>query len=321
METLRDMLSHDWGATPFGERVDWPDSLAGAVDICAESTFPTMVFSGTDFLSICNDRCQFAFGDNLAYVPGKPGAAAFTGFWPVIGPALESVFGIGAPFRGDDLLLPVHRHGFIEEAYFTFSAIPLRVAGGAVAGVLASFAETTDHFLRERRMQTIASLVGNLAEARDYASALSPVNAALSCNPQDLPFSTLYLIDRGNHTARLMMYTGPDIGPGVLAHQVPLHQCGAHAVHHPVALAAQGSEAAIFTASAVLAGDLRYGASPEPATLVIALPFSLPRQAAIEGVFIAGVNPRRPLDASYRAFFDLIVAHLAVRLASVAKGT
>lgn len=63
--------------------------------------------------------------------------------------------------------------------------------------------------------------------------------------------------------------------------------------------------------------DPAWGAWPEPTTRAIVSPIVKSGQrAGVTGVLIAGINPRRALDDSYRGFFDLVTGHMATAVAN-----
>lgn len=56
----------------------------------------------------------------------------------------------GEPIYLDDISFVMHRHGFPEQAHFSFSYTPVRAEGGDVAGVFCACAETTGTVVAER---------------------------------------------------------------------------------------------------------------------------------------------------------------------------
>ena len=86
--------------------------------------------------------------------------------------------------------IPVTRYGFEEEAYFTFTFSPLRDDAGRIAGILQPVFEVTATVLSERRAETLRMLTPS-GSLEPVADAL----AALSRNPQDVPFALIYLWD------------------------------------------------------------------------------------------------------------------------------
>ena len=60
-----------------------------------------------------------------------------------IGPMLTSVLRSGQPTWSKDELLPMNRHGYWEETYWTWSFSPLHDDAGAVRGVVTVATDAT----------------------------------------------------------------------------------------------------------------------------------------------------------------------------------
>src|SRR5205823_5589603 len=56
------------------------------------------------------------------------------------------------------------------------------------------------------------------------------------------------------------------------------------------------------------------GLSDQPITMAVALPVTARATERPWGVFVAGVNPARPLDTEYRTFFGLVAGQLATAI-------
>jgi signal transduction histidine kinase len=63
-------------------------------------------------------------------------------------------------------------------------------------------------------------------------------------------------------------------------------------------------------------GDLPGGPWPESSQAALVLPIAAPGQNRPAGFFVAGLSPRRVVDADYRSFFDLIAGHISTALAN-----
>jgi PAS fold len=99
-------------------------------------------------------------GAGSAAQPGKPGEAVWIEIWDIIGPMLTSVMASGQATWSEDLLLPMNRHGYGEEAYWTFSYSPLHDDEGTVRGVFTAVTETTERVVGERRLAVLQDLAG-----------------------------------------------------------------------------------------------------------------------------------------------------------------
>ena len=74
--------------------------------------------------------------------------------------------------------MPLGRHGFLEECYFTWSYSPVRGSGGAIGGVINIATETTEEVLARRRVELLGVLAEQLARvshADQVAAVALPV--------------------------------------------------------------------------------------------------------------------------------------------------
>ncbi len=100
--------------------------------------------------------------------------------------------GVGA----DDWMLPLDRHGYLEERYFTFSYSPIRDESGGVGGILVTVTETTGRVLGERRLRTLRDLAASAGQIQREEDAWRGAAAALEAAALDVPFALIYRIDR-----------------------------------------------------------------------------------------------------------------------------
>ena len=91
------------------------------------------------------------------------------------------------------------RHGYLEEAYFTYSYSPIRDETGGVAGVFTAVTETTDRVLNERRLRTVREL-GDISAvtAEMMQQACDAALAVLARSRADIPFASIYLFNAEN---------------------------------------------------------------------------------------------------------------------------
>ena len=83
-----------------------------------------------------------------------------------IGPLIDRAFA-GEAVWHEDLPLTLHRKGFDETAYFTFSYTPVHDEKGAVAGMFCACTETTGRVLFARRQAFRVELEGRLRGLAD----------------------------------------------------------------------------------------------------------------------------------------------------------
>jgi PAS domain S-box-containing protein len=284
-----------------------------AVSICLNSRFPMVLWWGREFVMLYNDAWRPILGAKHPKGLGRPGIETWPEIWDIIGEQLGSVLKRGGATWSEDLLLAVARYGYVEEAYFTYSYSPIKAADGRVQGVFTAVNETTERVLSERRMRILRELTARTAESKSVKEACRTFAEVLGDNNPDVPFALLYLVD--------------DDARGVsLAASAGLQRASYHPDAH---IALDGNDPwsiarAVRQGGLVVVEDLHLpfgtlpgGAWPEPTTRAIVSPIVKSGQrAGVTGVLIAGINPRRALDDSYRGFFDLVTGHMATAVAN-----
>jgi hypothetical protein len=134
-------------------------------------------------------------------------------FWAdFVGPLFAKVRDHGEATYLDDSLVPLHRHGYLEECYFTFCYSPIRGEANAVDGILVTCIETTARVVGERRLETLRGLADNTSEARSPRDACRSAAAVLARNAYDTPFTAIYLLDATGGSVRLEGLTGLPTG-------------------------------------------------------------------------------------------------------------
>jgi PAS domain S-box-containing protein len=142
----------DWANTPVGPMQDWPISLRTAVATMLECQIPMYIAWGEDFIQFYNDACRPMLGTTKhPQALGMGARASWPEIWETIGPMWQEVLK-GKAIGLDDFKLTIERHGYPEDVYFNISYSPLRDDSGNVAGMLATYTETTDRVRTERRL-------------------------------------------------------------------------------------------------------------------------------------------------------------------------
>ena len=189
-----------WEETPLGPVQGWSDALRGAVDLMLNTRFPVTLMWGRELTLVYNDAYVRLIGDKHPSALGRPAAKVFPEVWDLIGPMLESVLeGEGATWVEDEYV-PLHRRGFLEECYFTFSYSPVRGTDGRIEGVMDVAAETTEEVVSRRRLRLLSELTERLADVWD---------------PEDVPLRALPLLreDAKDFAAVDVRLAGAATGP------------------------------------------------------------------------------------------------------------
>lgn len=184
--------SYDWSRTPLGDPAEWPQSLKTALGILLNSGYPMYIAWGERFTQFYNDAYRPILGSTKHPAAlGRSTDETFAEIWDFIGPMFRGVMRTATASTFIDQLLPLDRHGYVEECYFTFSYSAIPREDGGVGGVFVTVLETTDRMLRERRLRTLRDLA-NMSGRSTAAEICADAAELLARNPHDVPFALLY---------------------------------------------------------------------------------------------------------------------------------
>ena len=308
-ETAKLMARHDWVSTSLGSPETWPQSLRTIVPIMLASRFAMRVMWGRDdMLLLYNDNYRPVLGPTKhPSAIGRPMRVSYAELWHVVGPLFQRVLD-GESIALEDSLLPLDRHGFLEEAYFTLSYSPLAADDGSIAGVLGVVHETTEQVLAARRLRTLRELSGGALATTPIEAARVAI-AALANNPADVPFALIYLADGNGRNTRLAASFGIDA-----THATPMVALGDKASPGDWPLATAAESQRPFVIVDVADRELPSSAWPEQVTRAIVAPLFRPGVGQPIAYLVAGINPRRALDEPYSTFIELASEHIAVAI-------
>ncbi|MFG1927017.1 PP2C family protein-serine/threonine phosphatase [Cryptosporangium sp. NPDC048952] len=168
----------DWTSTPLGPVETWSPTLRGTLDLALASRFPVTLLWGRKFVLVYNEAYVELIGDKHPAALGAPAEAVFGEIWDTIGPLLESVAAGKGTTWVENQQLMMDRHGFLEEAYFTYSYSAVHGPDGTIEGVLDIASETTHELLDRRRLALLSRLsdrLGDLDHPQELDAVALPV--------------------------------------------------------------------------------------------------------------------------------------------------
>ncbi len=135
--------AHDWTRHELGDPTHWPQGLKTSLRLMLTTGHPVLIFWGRKLFCFYNDSFAQSLGpEKHPSMLGAPGREYWAEVWPVVGAQLERVLaGDGAVWH-EDQLVPIERHGRLEEVYWTYSYSPIDDEG-TVGGILVLCVETT----------------------------------------------------------------------------------------------------------------------------------------------------------------------------------
>jgi len=308
------IASIDWSYTPLGPLEQWPQSLQTAVSVCLFSRFPMFLWWGPDLIQIYNDAYRPILGTTKhPAAMGQRGQETWSEIWHIIGPMLEGVYREGKATWSDDQMLPIDRHGFAEEAFFTFSYSPIFVESVGIGGVFTAVTETTGRVLNERRLRTLRDLGERASEGQTGEEACRVAALTLSSNPADIAFALIYLLDERKEKAHLVGRSGvdaeSDLSPDVI-------DMSAEAAPWPFSRMTAPEHTILVDNLNTRFSDVPDGLWPDPPHRALVLPIMSYAQNQITGYLIAGLSSQLLLDDNYRGFFDLIAGHISTAVSN-----
>jgi PAS domain S-box-containing protein len=150
--------AHDWSSTPLGRPETWPQSLRTAVRILLNTNHPMFIWWGSELIQFYNDAYRQTMGpERHPSALGQGGRECWAEIWDIIGPQIEQVMSGGGATWHENQLVPVTRHGRLEQVWWTYGYSPIDEDDG-VGGVLVVCRDVTKDYLaatalREREAQ------------------------------------------------------------------------------------------------------------------------------------------------------------------------
>jgi serine phosphatase RsbU (regulator of sigma subunit) len=177
----------DWDRSPLGPVSSWSDTLLGVVDVMMSTRFPITLLWGPEFVLVYNDAYVPLIADKHPEALGRPAREVFPEAWDVIGPMMRAARTGRGPTWVEDEYVPLHRRGFLEECYFTFSYSPVHGPGGRVEGVMDIATETTEQVISRRRMRMLRRLTERLADVEHLEDVPRDALPLLRAGSRDFP--------------------------------------------------------------------------------------------------------------------------------------
>jgi hypothetical protein len=293
------MRDTDWASTPLGAVTRWPQSLRTTVSTCLSSRFPILIWWDPELVMLYNDAYRPVLGSSKhPTAMGQRGRECWPDVWHIIGPMLEGVLRTGEATWSEDQMLPLQRHGFVEECFFTFSYSPVRDASGGVGCVFTCVTETTARVVGERRLERLRALGERAVGAPGVDEACHAAMEALQRNAADLPACAIHLVDKAGRRRTMADALDARIGAAVEM------AAGTGAV--------QVLRDVDVDADALIVG----GPWPEPVRTVVVAPIPAQVGGEQEGVLVVAISPRRALDDPYLRFLALVAGSLGTAISN-----
>ena len=302
------MRALDWTATPLGYPQHWPQSLKTIVRVLLDSRYAMWMLWGPELTFFCNDAYLPTVGIKREWVLGARSDKVWEEIWPDIGPRITQVLQRGEATWDEALLLFLHRSGFPEETYHTFSYSPVYDDASHIAGMLCVVTEVTERVIGERRLRVLRDLAARAGGVAGVEETCRRACDVLAESSLDGPFAALYLLDATGDQARQVACTQelPEQLTELLT-----------AVDDRSPIRRLLQTAAPQELQDLPAAGVKIAAEPwaDLVQRALVLPLKASGQAGLAGFLVLATSPRRAVDEAYQSFLDLVASQVAAAIA------
>ena len=201
------MRAMDWSRTPLGPVYTWPHGLRAALGILLSQKMPVYLWWGPQLIQFYNDAYRPILGSTKHPAAlGQGLRECFSEIWPTLEPLIDGVMQRAEPSLVERGMLCLNRHGFPEEAYFTYGYSPIRDDSGVVAGAFVACTENTLDVLDERRSRLLLEVERVLSAKQ--AAGYEAVRMLIEQAGRDIPFLLIYQADPARRSAWLTFSAG-----------------------------------------------------------------------------------------------------------------
>lgn len=144
----------DWASTPLGPIERWPQALRTAVDLTLASPVAAIVLWGPEYIQIYNDLWTTLHPGRHPAALGQRTHECFAELVDTLEPVYQRArHGEGVVLQ--DSLLPVMRHGSVENAWWDVTYTPVRGTSGAAEGIFCTLSEITTKVIAARALREV----------------------------------------------------------------------------------------------------------------------------------------------------------------------
>jgi len=306
--------SYDWSKTSLGTPDTWPQSLKTCVRIMLTSRQPIWIGWGKELIKLYNDPYKAIVGGKHPWALGQPASVVWKDIWMDIEPMLKTVMEKDEGTYVESQLLIMVRNGYPEETYYTFSYTPIPGDKGGTAGMICANTDDTERILNERQLRTLRDLGKTLAGLQSVNEVYEKTMSVLEANSKDFPFGILYKIDNEGRTAESVAYAGIDKDQVILPATINLLQPSRDTYNFCDAFE---KKEIIVCENKSRRKNIPKGAWEIEATHFINIPVINSRSGHPSAMIVAGLNPYRIFNESFRQFTTLIADQVALEVNNV----
>src|SRR5579863_5702470 len=303
----------NWTATPLGPPKSWPRTLRTCLRIMLASRQPMWVWWGPELINFYNDAYLPIIGGKHPVALGQPARIVWSEIWDQIKDRIQAAQAGEASYSEAEMLI-MHRHGYDEETYYTFSFSPVPEEDGNIGGLVCANTDDTDRVIGSRRLALLRELAWRTWDADTVGEVYSLSARALATDPRDMPFGLIYRFEEDGSRATLRGATG--IAPGHVAAPEIITLEGNSP--WPVSEVMRGCSRRQVTRLAEKFGPIPKGPWSDAPDEALLLPLATSADTAPRGVLVLAANPyRRRGDDSFENFAALVARQIASAIVNI----
>jgi hypothetical protein len=170
------VVGFDWTTREIGPIATWPPQLRQMILLVMADPTPASFFWGDKNFNIYNENYVELIGDiHPGLFAQDPWIGGFAELWGHFHDILTTQKRTGVTAIDNNALVPIKRHGFLEEIYFDWKLVPVVGPEGWIIGSYLTVVEVTREILSERRISTVRTLSAQLSESRSIKDLWSGI--------------------------------------------------------------------------------------------------------------------------------------------------
>jgi PAS domain S-box-containing protein len=303
----------DWSKTPLGPPEFWEQSLKTCVRIMLTSSQPIWIGWGKDLIKLYNDAYKEIVGGKHPEALGQPAKVVWKEIWQDIGPLLEKVMVRNEGTYSESQLLIMHRHGYEEEVYYTFSYSPVPGDDGGTGGMICYNTSDTARVINERSLATL-QLLESIAKRQSVNEIYEAAAKAIEFNNKDFPFAIIYKIDEINKSASPVAFAGIANDQKIFPIYIDLKSPGEGSKN---LIKSYKTKEVVVSENAGRRKNIPAGFWQKEATHFVHIPIIIPGSENPVAIVSAALNPYRKFDNAYKQFAQLIADRIGIEINNV----
>lgn len=320
-EFVKWLRSFDWSRTKIGPMGDWSAAVRQTMIAIVMNPKARCVYFGLDDpVMLYNEACSKLLGHRHPAAMGAAGAVGAGPAWTQKYEGIKEVWSLGVATESHDYYHPIPRGGLpLEEAYFSWSIMPIVDDSGRMVGVQKEFWETTTQVIHTRRERTIEQAEKMVTFGDTMSTYWTKMRAILDSSPEDFPFCLLYSAPQESQPVSASSFedlvpkfitlegtVGLDTKHPIAVRQISLTNPQYLLAKHFRTAWIKGKPVALSDKDHTLPERLRvpvhgrgHGSACRSA---MACPIRRLDGPGSVGFLLFGLNPQRPYDDPYRSF-------------------